>query len=443
MRADRRPSPPRRAAGAAIAVMLSAALFGAGCGGRAPAGKGVMLFVGDGMGVASLTAARIHRAHERGATAPAPVPLRMESAPRSCLVRTASSNAMVTDSAASMTAMVTGAKVPNGVLSLDVGSGRPLKTLLEEAEARGLSTGIVTTTTLTHATPAALYAHVENRRSEEEIATALLPGGNPALGDGVEVLLGGGRVFFLPGGPAGGRTDGRDLVAEMRQAGYAYVESADELRAAVAAGGKVLGLFAESHMAFEADRAAAATQPSLAEMTARAIEVLRRNPRGYFLMVEGGRIDHAHHFNNGRRAIADVLAFDDAVGAALAQSTDRDLIVVTADHDHTMVIAGYPAADQDVFTQAGVDASGIPYTAILYANGPSALTPPPATLTAEQLDSVDFQERAGVPLQSDTHGGMDVPLFAFGPERFHRDLPASIDNTEIFGRLLRALGSTD
>lgn len=421
-------------------------LSGAGCASRAPAtpspaGRGVILFVGDGMGVASLTAARIHKGAREGKSPPSAALLRMDQAPRACLVRTASADAMVTDSAAGMTAMVTGAKVPNGVLSLDVTTGTPLETLLEVAEARGMSTGIVTTTTLTHATPAALYAHAENRRAEAEIATSVLPGGdNPAIGDGVEVLLGGGREFFLPAASAGGR----DLVAELRAAGYTYVEDAAGLSGAAGAAEKLLGLFADSHMAFEADRVASeSVQPSLAAMTRSALQVLRRNPRGFFLMVEGGRIDHAHHYNNGRRAIADVLAFDDALATALEQGTARDVIFVTADHDHTMVIAGYPSIDSDVFTEAGVDAYGVPYTAILYANGPSALQPPPAQLSAERLSSSDFQERAGVPLQADTHGGMDVPLFVFGPESQYRDLPASIDNTEIFRRLLRTLDSTD
>jgi alkaline phosphatase len=174
-------------------------------------------------------------------------------------------------------------------------------------------------------------------------------------------------------------------------------------------------------------------------MTRLALAVLQRNRRGYFLMVEGGRIDHAHHVNNARRAISEVLGLDEAVSAALEATASRDVILVTADHDHTMVIAGYPRIGDDVFVQAGVDDMGNPYTTLLYGNGPSALSPPPAVLDPGALASPDFQERAGVPLSRETHGGMDVPLFVFGPESVYRDLPAAIDNTAIFDILRQAL----
>ncbi len=419
-----------------------------GCGARKPTpGRGVILFVGDGMGVASITAARIHKGARQGTSPPSAAVLNIDRAPRACLVRTASLDSMVTDSAASITAMVTGEKVVNRALSLRVdgegGGVERLTTLAELAEARGLSTGVVTTTRLTHATPAGLYAHVANRDDEEEIAAALIPGGeNRALGDGFEVVLGGGRAVFLPRTGAGFRRDERDLIAELERAGYAYARTGAEAASAVVGGAdKLLGLFAESHMSFEADREA--DEPSLAEMTDLALDVLQRNPRGYFLMVEGGRIDHAHHGTNGRRAIVDVLALDEAVGVALDRVSDRDVVYVTADHDHTMVIAGYAPIDRDVFTQAGVDEDGIPYTAILYANGPSAGSPVPASLTPEILESDDFQERAGVPLPYETHGGMDVPLFVFGPRSAYDDLPSSIDNTAIFDLLKRALSTLD
>jgi alkaline phosphatase len=427
------------------------ALLGCATRGAAPVqrtdepGRGVILFVGDGMGVASITAARIHK-HAAQRTGAPQAGLQIERAPRSCLVRTASLDFMVTDSAAAITAMVTGERVPNGVLSVRVDDAGPpveLRTLLELAEARGLSTGIVTTTTITHATPAGLYAHVARRADEAAIAEALVPSSrNGALGDGIEVILGGGRSFLRPQEAGGQRRDGRDLIAELERAGYSYARDAAETRAAVGSGtDKLLGIFADGHMSFALDRPQ--SEPDLAEMTSLALDVLRRNPRGYFLMVEGGRIDHAHHVNNARRAIAEVLGLDDAVGAALAGAGAGDVILVTADHDHTMVIAGYPRTEDDIFVQAGVDALGSPYTALLYGNGPSALSPPPAVLGPAELASPDFRERAGVPLSHETHGGMDVPLFVFGPESVYRDLPAVIDNTAIFDILLSALPGGD
>ncbi len=424
----------------ALLVALVVASTAWGGSGKVETGRGVILFVGDGLGVSTLTAARIHKGARDRVSPPTSARLAVDRAPRSCLVRTASLDQMVTDSAASITAMVTGAKVANRAVSVRRGADgawQRLTTLVELAEQRGLSTGVVTTTRLTHATPAGLYAHVANRDDELEIAEALVPGGpSSALGDGMEVILGGGRALFLPEASGGRRTDGRDLIAELKRAGYVYVRTAAEAESARGAA-KLLGVFADSHMAFESDRGD--DEPSLAAMTALAIDMLKRDPRGYFLMVEAGRIDHAHHVNNGRRAIADTLAMDEAIEVALARSSARDVIYVTSDHDHTMVIAGYPPSGSDIFAQAGVDEHGVPYTAMLYANGPSASLDPPPALSAESLASTDFRERAGVPLRFETHGGMDVPLFVFGPDAAYRDLPAVIDNTDVFGLIHSAL----
>ncbi len=215
-------------------------------------------------------------------------------------------------------------------------------------KARGYATGVVTTTRVTHATPATTYAHLCNRNGENTIAAQMVPGGegyNEALGDGIDVVLGGGRRHFLPNDNGGRRTDGRDLIAEMQDAGYQYASSTSELMN-VADEDRVLGIFTSSDMSYELDRVAQ-QEPSLEEMTGKAIDMLHARDSGFFLMVEGGRIDHALHASNAKRALTDGIAFDNAIAAALEKmeaidpGLENTLIVVTADHDHTLVINGY------------------------------------------------------------------------------------------------------
>ncbi len=411
--------------------------------------RNVILFIGDGMGVATVTAARIHKGALEGLARPVEGLLIMDGAPRGALVHTWSADNLVTDSAAGITALVTGHKVPNAFLSAMTradGSVDSLITLLELAEAQGRATGLVTTTRMTHATPAGLYAHEASRYSEESIAAALVPGrGNPRLRDGVEVILGGGYANFFPtsvviNGVAGRRADGRNLPAEMSAAGYAVVHTGAELDAAAAAGASHLfGLFAPSHMTYVLDRERLAPQePSLPQMTRAAIRVLSKNPNGFFLMVEGGKIDHALHEKNAARAVAETIEFDAAIGEALSLDPEETMVLVTADHDHTMVIAGSAPTTGDIFVEAGKDRDGVPYTALLFATGGASDQPPPA-LTTDQLRSPDFHERGGIPTGGETHGGMDVPLYFWGPASMRDMFGASIDNTEVFRILARAI----
>ena len=408
--------------------------------------RGVILFIGDGMGIATVTAARVHKGFQEGKTPPASGVLVVDGAERGGTVRTYASDCMVTDSAAGATALASGHKTVNGALGVSPRSGGGVDTLtslLEVAESRGLATGLVTTTTITHATPAAFYTHTLERGKEIDIALDVIPGPrNPRIGDGVEVLLGGGRDFWIPQGlGTGKREDGRNLIEEMVQAGYVPVDSAAQLEQAVTAERtKILGLFSSSHLEYEADRPYRGRhQPRLSEMTRAAIQVLSRNKRGWFLMVEGGRIDHALHFNNAYRAVTDMLEFDRAIGEALKIVGPETLVIVTADHDHTMVLSGEPAPDADVFSQAGKDMNGKPFTTLIFGNGPTAALAIPDTLTPDTLNAPDFKERAGIPMPYEEHGGQDVPLYAFGPEKYLKLIKGSMDNTEIYGVLRAAI----
>lgn len=173
---------------------------------------------------------------------------------------------------------------------------------------------------------------------------------------GVDVLMGGRKQFFLPEVSAGQRKDGRNLLDEARTAGYTVVGDAEELKAAQ--GAKILGLFNMGNMAYEIDRATT-MEPSLAEMTTKTLAVLSRNPKGFFVMVEGGRIDHAAHRNDAAGAIRETLAFDEAVGVALefARKNPDTLLIVTADHETAgMALIGH---SKDSKEYVGIDLTAI------------------------------------------------------------------------------------
>ena len=297
--------------------------------------RNVVLMIPDGCGPATLAAARMVVGH----------PLALDGILVGA-VMTRSSDARVTDSGAAATAFATGHKTYNGGISEDT-LHRPLATVLEAAEAKGLATGLVATSRITHATPAAFASHVDERTSEDRIAAQMLD-------QGIEVLLGGGRSHFLPRAAGGARDDDRDLLAESRARGAEVVVDRDGLeragrepaprvslhvgrsRAAAAAGAArpLIGLFAMDHMAFWIDQDSLA-QPRLVEMTGVALERLARSPRGFFLMVEGSRIDHAAHEDDTPTTVREALEFDAAVEAALefARRDGHTLVISCADHE--------------------------------------------------------------------------------------------------------------
>lgn len=433
--------------------------------------RNVILFVGDGMGVTTVTAARILEGQRRGGSGEEHS-LAFERLPFLALSKTYSANQQTADSAPTMSAMMTGTKTNGDVIGVDarVAHGTPdagavashaRPTLLELAEAAGLATGVVSTARLTHATPAACYAHTSARDWEADgdrpagatvpdIAAQLIDRyGEGGIGNGLEVALGGGREKFLPietpdpedRGAFGARRDGRDLAAEWQRkfggrvvfdrAGFDAVDPAQTTH--------LLGLFERSHMEYEADRARdTGGEPSLAEMTARAIDILARNRRGYFLMVEGGRIDHAHHAGNAYRALTDTIALSDAVGTALAKvDLRKTLVIVTADHSHVFTMAGYPARGNPILgtvvepgrSTPSLARDGKPFTTLGYqngagfhdgANGPAPYPRAPRSGRVQDLGAVDttapdFHQEALVPLEAETHGGEDVAIFAGGP----------------------------
>lgn len=421
--------------------------------------KNVILFIGDGMGISTITAMRIFDGQSRGESGEENV-LPFEHFAHTALIKTYNSNAQVADSAGTASAMMTGVKTNIGVIDMlaghtpgTCGNWRAgiAASFAERAELAGRATGVVTTTRLTHATPASVYAHSPDRdwEADADMPPEALAGGCKDIaaqvldfpGDGLEVAMGGGRSNFLPRELAdpeyparnGRRADGRNLVAEWQAAHRdgAYVTTAAGLGALdLAATPRLLGLFEPSHMHYEIDRAGdAGGEPSLAGMTAAAIDILSQDPDGFFLMVEGGRIDHAHHDGNAARALSDGQAFAQAVATALDKvDTAETLILVTADHSHTLTISGYPPRGNPVLGlvteiddhgaatgKAVLAGDGKPFTTLGYANGPGAVTGERAGLDAATATASDFKQQALVPLGSETHGGEDVALFASGP----------------------------
>ncbi|MET0815813.1 MAG: alkaline phosphatase, partial [Pseudoxanthomonas sp.] len=302
--------------------------------------KNVILFVGDGMGLSTVAAARILEGQLKGRTGEENA-LSFERFPYLGLSKTYSVDGQTADSAPTMTAMMSGIKTKQGVLGVtqavtynDCASakGKSVVSLLEVAEALGMSTGIVSTARITHATPAATYAHTPNRdwESDAELSPAAKAAGCKDIasqlldfpyGNGLEVALGGGRSYFLPNtvndpedaGSKGRRLDGRNLPAEWSsRPASSYVWNKKQFDAInPGTTRRLLGLFERSHMEYETDRKLdAGGEPSLAEMTAKSIDILqqRGGNKGYFLMVEGGRVDHAHHAGNAARALADAIA---------------------------------------------------------------------------------------------------------------------------------------
>ncbi|MES2318295.1 MAG: alkaline phosphatase [Pseudomonadota bacterium] len=463
-----------------VVAAVSAALL-AGCASVPPQAltsppKNIIFFLGDGMGMNTLTAARIFAVGEDGE-------LTLDTLPESAFVKTFSNDAQVTDSAASMSAYMTGKKVNNGVLSMSsdtasiepgpdaTGSktvgrcsgGQAVPTLGELAKQRGLAVGVVTTTRVTDATPGAVFSHVCHRGMEFDVAAALVPGGagyNSAFGPkGIDLLMGGGTRYF-----SGARSDRRDLLAELRARGYRTATDASQFNALDgASNAPLVGLFAPENLSYDAMRDPA-REPGLAQMADKAIDVLSKNPDGFFLVVEGGLIDLALHDTHAKRALQEVASFDATLKATIAKMRALDpglkntLIVVTADHDHTLLLNGYARrTGKTTPTQPGVlglvrrvsdgtprlDADGAPFTIIGFGTGERRVQGKrntAAALTDAAVTADDYHQEAVVrtAVGDEAHGGSDVYLGAIGARA--DSFGGTIDNTRVFELIKAAAG---
>src|SRR5262245_13404390 len=410
-----------------------------------PSARSAVLFIGDGMGPGYVTLTRVARGGSAGR-------LRMDSLPYTALARTHSSDSPVTDSAAAASAMACGQKTANGVLCEDSTAvyakqdGRRLESVAVWAKKRGLLVGLVTTTRVTHATPAAFYATQRDRDDEADIA-------RQAVASNFDFILGGGRRHFPDG-----------LAAESRTRGWRIVETAEELQAIRGLDLHTLGLFASSHLPYQAEieaarkKAAAGgplqappgapgggqdagdaarTSPTLPEMTRWAIDILKRSSRPFFLMVEGGRIDHAGHANWARTLVDETAAFDEAVGYAIDHLDPRTvLVLVTADHETGgLAMNGYPD-EKDGIWSTYRDPEGSKgdeaYPVVSFMTGPGT-----TRQTEKPPHGDDDPHASGIPLTQAAHTGVDVTLYAWGAGA--AKVHGTVENTAIYSILKQRL----
>ncbi|KAL8622193.1 hypothetical protein ACOMHN_052995 [Nucella lapillus] len=443
--------------------------------------KNVIVFLGDGMGVSTVTAARIYKGQREGGSGEE-THLHFETFPHVALSKTYNVDRQTADSAGTATAFLCGVKANYGTLGLDSSVLRQhchnmdqgsvtsilqwfhdagldfsvrrqhchnidqgsVTFILQWFHDAGRSTGLVTTSRVTHATPSALYAHTPERYWESDVdmepasdlckakvkdITRQLVEDNSFI----KVILGGGRRTFLPNDTLHpdtlkaeekkGRRDSRNLIQEWQmlkpansQARYVWnrqqLNSVDD-----ASTDYLLGLFTPSNMQYDLKRDPN-KEPSLVEMVRKAINILRKDPKGFFLLVEGARIDHGHHDNYAKLALSDTVAMDDAVAVAMEMTGEDTLMVVTADHSHVFNIAGYPQRGNDIFgvvepvAESEAPSDGMPYATLVYANGPG---PARRNLTNVDTGSLDHQQSVAVGMRWETHGGEDVAIYGRGP----------------------------
>lgn len=325
--------------------------------------KNVIMFLGDGMGITTHSAARNLLGGEEKS-------LYFETFPHTGLSRTHNVDKIVPDSASTATAYLCGVKAIGGTIGVSGHVDRTdclqssnvthhVHSIAKWALDAGKSAGVVTTTRITHASPAGVYAHVAERNWEndrkvkddcgagskvQDIAYQLIHG---EVGSKLSVIFGGGRREFLDRKlhAKGKRSDGRNLIEEYKQQNSqnAYVETLNELNSlSITQVDRLLGLFQDSHMVYHLETNEKSNQPTLAELTRKAVEFLSRNNEGYFIFIEGGRIDHGHHDTYARLALDETLEFAKAIQTARELTNEADtLIVVTADHSHALSYSGY------------------------------------------------------------------------------------------------------
>ncbi|KAI4544552.1 hypothetical protein MG293_004818 [Ovis ammon polii] len=414
------------------------------------AAKNVILFLGDGMGVSTVTAARILKGQMAGKPGPE-TPLAMDQFPYLALSKTYNVDRQVPDSAGTATAYLCGVKGNYRTIGVSAAArynqcnttrGNEVTSVMNRAKKAGKSVGVVTTTRVQHASPAGAYAHTVNRNwySDADLPANAQTNGCQDIAKqlvynmDIDVILGGDRKYMFPEGSpdseyphdanqTGVRKDKRNLVQEWqaKHQGAQYVWNRTALLQAASDSSvtHLMGLFEPVDMAYETQRDHT-KDPSLEEMTEAALRVLSRNPRGFFLFVEGGRIDHGHHEGKAYMALTEAVMFDNAIAKANELTSELDtLILVTADHSHVFTFGGYPLRGTSIFGLAdGKARDGKSFTSLLYSNGPGYQMNRHSRPDVDETKSRDpsYRQQAAVPLASETHGVEDVAVFARGPQ---------------------------
>ncbi|MEA3250888.1 MAG: alkaline phosphatase [Pseudomonadota bacterium] len=443
--------------------------------------KNVIIMIADGNGVATNYATRVFMGQQAGGYGD-DYALPQEQFPSAGLVKTYNVNAQTPDSAGTGTAMMTGVKTDIGVLGVNANVNRgdcstlPGNTVATASDVfadLGKEVGLVTTTRITHATPAAAYAHSVERdfeasvpegcSTQKDIADQLLE----AMKAGrIDVAMGGGRRSFLPAdatgdeGDDGRRQDGRNLIDAAKKMGAAYAWNAATAADLPTDGSApILGLFESSHMAYEADRE---DEPSLSEMTRIALKNLqaKAGDNGFFMQIEGGRVDHANHGTNLARAVTDGAEFARTVALVDEMTDDEDtLIIVTADHSHGLAFNGYCGRGSNILglcmqvNNEGIEAldepnlaaDGKPYTAAVYGDGESSILAEGApagpdggrpVVTQQEATALDYQQLALIPQDSESHSPADVAVYAKGP--WSQLIDGQVEQNYLFNVMLHA-----
>ncbi|XP_043926613.1 intestinal-type alkaline phosphatase-like [Protopterus annectens] len=400
------------------------------------------------MGVTTVTAARILKGQLEGQSGEEGS-LTMDTFPNIALSKTYNVDYQVPDSAGTATAYLCGVKGNYGTIGLNAkakryqcstSKGNEVTSILKRAKDAGKSVGIVTTTRVQHASPAGAYAHISDRdwygdadmpadaisSGCKDIAYQLVHNGD------INVILGGGRKYMFPAGTpdpeypsesskAATRKDNRTLVndwlSSRKKAVYVW-KKADFDAVDESTTDYLMGLFEPGDMKYELNRDKT-MDPSIVEMTEKAIKILHKNPKGFFLFVEGGRIDHGHHDTKAKMALTEAVLFDQAIKRASELTSESDtLTVVTADHSHVFTFGGYTVRGNPIFGLASSVASDKKnFTSILYGNGPGYANTSEGrpNVNANTGENKDYMQQTAVPLDSETHGGEDVAIFSKGP----------------------------
>ena len=352
--------------------------------------KNIILLIADGMSLSQITAYRMMKGslNER---------ISMDNFPYSGIVLTHSYNAAVTDSASSATAYSTGFKTNNGVLGLDKDLN-VLENLTETIDKFGFVSSLISTSEVTHATPAAFASHVDLRWKTDIISSQM-------MNSKVATILGGGRYFFIPEEEGGKREDGRNLLNEINQSHILLTQKNDLSNISGSLNKQVLGLFADEHLRDEDKKDNHKLEPSLAEMleysVSRSNLLIDQGCAGFFVMAEGSQVDWAGHSNDFDYLIREMEDFDEAVDLALEIAKERKdtLVVVTSDHE----VGG--------------------------------LLIEPSNPIDNSLDEVKFSFNTAV--GGGTHTGVPVPVYAYGPGS--ENFTGTLDNTDIYYAMLAAL----
>jgi alkaline phosphatase len=383
---------------------------------------GIILIIGEGLSPERLAATRVYLGG-------ADLHLALDAMPHLALLKNSSQDFAVPDQAAAATAIATGSKVNNRAIAID-GNDKPIPSIVDLARQRGRAIGLVTNAHLTNASCAAFYAHAKDPSDEENLAVQLAEGAK------IDIAMGGGASVFLPESKNGQRTDGRDLLLELRGNGFDIVSSRAELDGIPAYNlPKLLGMFSKNDLAFANQIEQWSDQPSLADMTRRAIELLQYNARGYLLVIDAGLMRKAAEQNDAEKTFTETAELDHAVSVARRYAGPKSTIIVCGDVAiGGMSLSGFPFRKDSGLALLGLNAAGQPW--ITWASGPKGnrsfgSAKPPDENDENTGTKVENSEPAAVYAKSALNTVEDVVALGSGPGT--EMLGGTLENTQVFG----------